>query len=278
MNTSHSSPSRNIVDRVSEPSHASPSSFTSDISHTNSNMLYNDAATDRSSGGTETSEEPEVEGKMNNLELQQQANPNHMQVVADDDMEGIHFARTAVPSTPTLQQIPNSVPTAIMRPNSATSTTNSSVLSSPTPSQSSSQARKTTSRYNLADFTFIRTLGTGSFGRVHLVRSQHNSRSYAVKVLSKDRVVKMKQVEHTNSEREMLERVRHPFLVNLWGTFKDSKNLYMVMDFVAGGELFSLLRKSQVSSLFYSFSFDATRILTSLFFSFFSYCRDFQTQ
>ncbi|KAK4057700.1 cAMP-dependent protein kinase catalytic subunit [Microbotryomycetes sp. JL221] len=122
--------------------------------------------------------------------------------------------------------------------------TASNVLS-PTPSQTSSTSRKTSSRYNLNDFTFIRTLGTGSFGRVHLVRSQHNSRSYAIKVLSKERVVKMKQVEHTNSEREMLERVRHPFLVNLWGTFKDSKNLYMVMDFVAGGELFSLLRKSQ---------------------------------
>ena len=120
-----------------------------------------------------------------------------------------------------------------------------SVLSPALSQASSSLSRKTSSRYNLADFTFIRTLGTGSFGRVHLVRSQHNSRSYAVKVLSKDRVVKMKQVEHTNSEREMLERVRHPFLVNLWGTFKDAKNLYMVMDFVAGGELFSLLRKSQ---------------------------------
>jgi hypothetical protein len=59
----------------------------------------------------------------------------------------------------------------------------------------------------------------------------------------------MKQVEHTNSEREMLVRVRHPFLVNLWGTFQDVSNLYMVMDFVAGGELFSLLRKSQVSLL-----------------------------
>jgi len=68
-----------------------------------------------------------------------------------------------------------------------------------------------------------------------------------VKVLGKEKVVRMKQVEHTNSEREMLVRVRHPFLVNLWGTFCDSKNLYMVMDFVAGGELFSLLRKSQVS-------------------------------
>jgi serine/threonine protein kinase len=91
------------------------------------------------------------------------------------------------------------------------------------------------------------SLGTGSFGRVHLVRSRHNGRFYAVKVLNKEKVIKMKQVEHTNSEREMLVRVRHPFLVNLWGTFQDVNNLYMVMDFVAGGELFSLLRKSQVS-------------------------------
>lgn len=56
----------------------------------------------------------------------------------------------------------------------------------------------------------------------------------------------MKQIEHTNDERRMLNRVRHPFLVTLWGTWQDSRNLYMVMDFVEGGELFSLLRKSQV--------------------------------
>lgn len=56
----------------------------------------------------------------------------------------------------------------------------------------------------------------------------------------------MKQVEHTNDERRMLQKVKHPFLITLWGTFQDSKNLYMVMDFIEGGELFSLLRKSQV--------------------------------
>jgi serine/threonine protein kinase len=44
----------------------------------------------------------------------------------------------------------------------------------------------------------------------------------------------------------MLNEVHHPFIVNLWGTFQDTNNLYMVMDFVAGGELFSLLRKSKV--------------------------------
>jgi protein kinase A len=109
------------------------------------------------------------------------------------------------------------------------------------------QARVTKGKYSLTDFQIQRTLGTGSFGRVHLVQSKHNQRFYAVKVLKKAQVVKMKQVEHTNDERRMLQQVKHPFLITLWGTFQDSRNLYMVMDFVEGGELFSLLRKSQVS-------------------------------
>ncbi|PVF96021.1 kinase-like protein [Serendipita vermifera] len=100
-------------------------------------------------------------------------------------------------------------------------------------------------RYGLGDFVIHRTLGTGSFGRVHLARSKHNMRYYAIKVLAKEKVYRMKQVEHTNSERAMLARVQHPFIVNLWGTFQDSLNLYMIMDFVPGGELFTLLRKSQ---------------------------------
>lgn len=112
------------------------------------------------------------------------------------------------------------------------------------PSRPTSKVTK--GKYQLGDFTIQRTLGTGSFGRVHLVQSRHNLRFYAVKVLKKQQVVKMKQVEHTNDERRMLGLVKHPFLITLWGTFQDSRNLYMVMDFVEGGELFSLLRKSQV--------------------------------
>lgn len=108
--------------------------------------------------------------------------------------------------------------------------------------------RETKGKYTLQDFQISRTLGTGSFGRVHLVQSKHNQRFYAVKVLKKAQVYKMKQVEHTNDERKMLQRCRHPFLITLWGTWQDSKNLYMVMDFIEGGELFSLLRKSQVGS------------------------------
>lgn len=115
----------------------------------------------------------------------------------------------------------------------------------PSSKPNSNALRETKGKYTLTDFTIQRTLGTGSFGRVHLVQSKHNQRFYAVKVLKKAQVVKMKQVEHTNDERRMLQRCRHPFLITLWGTWSDSKNLYMVMDFIEGGELFSLLRKSQ---------------------------------
>lgn len=100
-------------------------------------------------------------------------------------------------------------------------------------------------KYSLRDFHIMRTLGTGSFGRVHLVRSVHNHRYYAIKVLKKYQIMKMKQVEHTNDERRMLKLVEHPFLIRMWGTFQDSRNLFMVMDYIEGGELFSLLRKSQ---------------------------------
>ncbi|KAG8955739.1 camp-dependent protein kinase catalytic subunit [Tulasnella sp. 424] len=162
----------------------------------------------------------------------------------------------------TSQGIPGTVITAPIVPSSSsrkhapattTAMTTTSTLSMQSSSASTSSSatvlpavlqKPKRSRYALGDFSFHRTLGTGSFGRVHLVQSIHNKRHYAVKVLLKEKVVRLKQVEHTNNEREMLTRARHPFLVNLWGTFQDSLNLYMVMDFVAGGELFSLLRKS----------------------------------
>lgn len=100
----------------------------------------------------------------------------------------------------------------------------------------------------LEDFKLIRTVGTGSFGRVHLSQSKHNARYYAIKVLKKSEVVRLKQVEHTNNEKHILETTTNPFMVNLWGTFQDDINLYMVMDYVPGGELFSILRKAKVSN------------------------------
>ncbi|KAL6930402.1 cAMP-dependent protein kinase subunit [Hanseniaspora guilliermondii] len=105
--------------------------------------------------------------------------------------------------------------------------------------------RVTKGKYKHSDFQIMRTLGTGSFGRVHLVQSTHNYRYYAMKVLKKSKIIKLKQVEHTNDERLMLSAVNHPFIIRMWGTFQDLNFVYMIMDYIEGGELFSLLRKSK---------------------------------
>ncbi|GFS69755.1 cAMP-dependent protein kinase catalytic subunit 1 [Nephila pilipes] len=97
---------------------------------------------------------------------------------------------------------------------------------------------------SLDDFDRIKTLGTGSFGRVMLVQHKNAKDYYAMKILDKQKVVKLKQVEHTLNEKKILQAVSFPFLVKLEFHFKDFSNLYMVLEYVPGGEMFSHLRKS----------------------------------
>ncbi|XP_064476335.1 cAMP-dependent protein kinase catalytic subunit 1 isoform X4 [Ornithodoros turicata] len=96
----------------------------------------------------------------------------------------------------------------------------------------------------LDDFDRMKTLGTGSFGRVMLVQHKQNKDYFAMKILDKQKVVKLKQVEHTLNEKRILQAVDFPFLVRLAFHFKDNSNLYMVLEYVLGGEMFSHLRKS----------------------------------
>jgi len=77
-----------------------------------------------------------------------------------------------------------------------------------------------------------------------------------MKVLKKSDVVKMKQVEHTIDEKSILSTVNYPFLVNMLGSFQDSKNLYIVLEYISGGEMFTFLRRSGVR-LFMEDSFKA---------------------
>lgn len=108
----------------------------------------------------------------------------------------------------------------------------------------------------LSQFERIQTLGTGSFGRVMLVQHKDSQKYYAMKILDKIKVVKLKQVDHTLNEKKILQAIEFPFLVNLVYHFKDHSNLYMVLDYVSGGEMFSHLRKngrfSEAHSRFYA--------------------------
>ncbi|CAI8030422.1 cAMP-dependent protein kinase catalytic subunit 1, partial [Geodia barretti] len=72
----------------------------------------------------------------------------------------------------------------------------------------------------LDNFDRIKTLGTGSFGRVMLVKHKANKTFHALKILDKAKVVKLKQVEHTMNEKRILASIKCPFLVNMDYHFK----------------------------------------------------------
>lgn len=74
----------------------------------------------------------------------------------------------------------------------------------------------------LNDFNFISTLGTGTFGRVRLVKHRDEPTEalpLALKCLKKNEIIRLKQIEHVKSEKSILSRINHPYIVNLKGTF-----------------------------------------------------------
>lgn len=97
-------------------------------------------------------------------------------------------------------------------------------------------------RLTLEDFDIKQTVGTGSFARVHLAQSKVNDKYYAIKAINKKDLVSRRQVEHAQNERYILGSVSHPFIVKLWGTFQSESHVFLVMDYVPGGELFRQIR------------------------------------
>jgi len=97
--------------------------------------------------------------------------------------------------------------------------------------------------YTLPEFEQFDTLGTGTFGRVRLVQHKESKKYSALKILKKSEIIRLKQVDHIKSEVTLLKMISHPFVVNLIGHFQDEKKLYMVLEYVPGGELFSHLRR-----------------------------------
>eukprot|EP00792_Barthelona_sp_PAP020_P006387 TRINITY_DN2978_c1_g1_i2.p1 TRINITY_DN2978_c1_g1~~TRINITY_DN2978_c1_g1_i2.p1 ORF type:complete len:376 (-),score=99.91 TRINITY_DN2978_c1_g1_i2:293-1420(-) len=106
-------------------------------------------------------------------------------------------------------------------------------------------ARSSTKKYETEDLVFLRTIGTGTFGRVQLCYHPETKEYFALKILKKSKVAKLQQIQHVKAEKSILARVRHPFIVNLVHSYQNEENLYMLQEFVNGGELFAHLRRAQ---------------------------------
>jgi len=105
---------------------------------------------------------------------------------------------------------------------------------------------------SISEFEIGATIGTGSFGRVLLVRLAsepvQDKGYFALKVMKKSDVIRLKQVEHIINEANLLQTLSHPFVVSQICSFQDDCRLYLLLEFVCGGELFSYLRQERVIS------------------------------
>ncbi|KAL6131880.1 hypothetical protein ACLB2K_070253 [Fragaria x ananassa] len=97
-------------------------------------------------------------------------------------------------------------------------------------------------RTSIEDFEIIKPISRGAFGRVFLARKRATGDLFAIKVLKKADMIRKNAVESILAERNILILVRNPFVVRFFYSFTCRENLYLVMEYLNGGDLYSLLR------------------------------------
>ncbi|XP_068649519.1 probable serine/threonine protein kinase IRE [Aristolochia californica] len=97
-------------------------------------------------------------------------------------------------------------------------------------------------RTSIQDFEIIKPISRGAFGRVFLARKRVTGDLFAIKVLRKADMIRKNAVESILSERDILISARNPFVVRFFYSFTCRENLYLVMEYLNGGDLYSLLR------------------------------------
>lgn len=93
------------------------------------------------------------------------------------------------------------------------------------------------------DLRHVKNIGSGSFGRVTLAQHIDTGKYYAVKAMSKRKIIALRQVAHINNECNILRAIKSPFIIRQYGAYQDDKNVYIILDFIQGGELFYHLRR-----------------------------------
>ena len=105
------------------------------------------------------------------------------------------------------------------------------------------QNKEFKSKITIDDFQIVKVLGTGAFGKVSLVYNEELKRYFAMKSLKKEYIKKYQQTKHTKEERKIMEKIDYPFINKLYYAFQTKKSLFMITEFMAGGEMFHHLHE-----------------------------------
>jgi len=101
-------------------------------------------------------------------------------------------------------------------------------------------------RMSKEDFSSLATIGKGAFGEIRLAKMKSTKKIYALKVMRKEAMVRKNKVPHVRAERDCMAAADNPWIVKLFYSFHDTTNLYLVMEFLPGGDLMQLLMREDM--------------------------------
>lgn len=96
----------------------------------------------------------------------------------------------------------------------------------------------------IGDYVTTKTLGTGAFGTVQLAKKRNSETLYAIKSISKQSIVRSQMMTQVKKEISIMKSLDHPNIVQIHEVLMSTENLYIVMDFVSGGELYSKMTRT----------------------------------
>lgn len=108
------------------------------------------------------------------------------------------------------------------------------------------QMRMRRKKMTVYDFESVAIIGKGAFGEVRVVRNKQTGEIQAMKKMIKNEMINKNQVMHVRSERNALSIADNPWIVELKYSFQDESNLYLVMEFLPGGDLMTILMKRDI--------------------------------
>jgi len=104
------------------------------------------------------------------------------------------------------------------------------------------------SKLGVEDFEPLKVIGKGAFGEIRLVQKKDTGHVYAMKILRKADMLEKEQVAHVRAERDVLVEADHQWVVKMYYSFQDAINLYLIMEFLPGGDMMTLLMKKDTLS------------------------------
>ena len=105
----------------------------------------------------------------------------------------------------------------------------------------SEELRKNRIKQTIRDYESIKIIGRGAFGEVHVCRVKKTGEIVAIKKIKKEEIIKKNQIIHIRNEQKFMSKVKSPWIVELKASFQDNDFLYLVMEFLPGGDFMNLL-------------------------------------